>query len=356
MGGEDDFNRLLTTLYASATDPQSWAAGLSSLTEFAAGSGMVYLLSDKTTHSAFSVMTNHYGEDLSRRYVEHYARHDIVNHVAARAPIGQFFSCTDFISEETVRRNPFYNEFFMPTGSRYISAVRLIETERFLVTTGIHRSLKQGPFVRREIERLQLVSDHLVQASQLLHRFLELRAAHAQTSAALRKQDGVRARHGKIEAGTAEQTSALHRLIHHAAASSLTGSDGRGGGSLAFARSSGLGQLAILVSPLLETEATHGLFTGRRGAILFITDPHQPSITPVTLLMQLFGLTKAEAAVAASLAAGKSVGEIAEETGVSRNTVRVQTQSVLGKTGTRRQAELVRLLLSLPNARPESPP
>jgi DNA-binding CsgD family transcriptional regulator len=68
-------------------------------------------------------------------------------------------------------------------------------------------------------------------------------------------------------------------------------------------------------------------------------------------LRSLFGLTPAECRLVALLADGHSLSEIMELVGVSRNTVKSQLASIYGKTGTSRQAQLVRLLLQLPEMR-----
>lgn len=58
-----------------------------------------------------------------------------------------------------------------------------------------------------------------------------------------------------------------------------------------------------------------------------------------------FGLTKAEARLAAALADGCSPAQAASEFDVKLTTIRSQLQQIFAKTGTSRQAELVALLL-----------
>jgi DNA-binding CsgD family transcriptional regulator len=83
-------------------------------------------------------------------------------------------------------------------------------------------------------------------------------------------------------------------------------------------------------------------------AVVFAGDPaHGVGPTNDTLRV-LFGLTPAECRVAILLADGHSPATIAEMVGVSRNTLKTQMSSIYGKTGTSRQAQLVRLLLQLP--------
>ena len=68
---------------------------------------------------------------------------------------------------------------------------------------------------------------------------------------------------------------------------------------------------------------------------------------PATLLRDLFGLTPAEARLALELAHGASPRDAANRLGVTWNTTRTQLKAVLAKTGTNRQAALVRLLAAL---------
>ncbi len=62
-------------------------------------------------------------------------------------------------------------------------------------------------------------------------------------------------------------------------------------------------------------------------------------------LQTLFGLTPAETRLARELARGLSPGEAAEKLEVRTTTARSQLSSIFAKTGTRRQGELVALLL-----------
>ncbi len=87
---------------------------------------------------------------------------------------------------------------------------------------------------------------------------------------------------------------------------------------------------------------------GTRGpalAVLYVIDPEGDTGPDPETLQTLYGLTAAEAALAAELARGRSVDQIAERLGLSRHTVRGHLKAVFAKTGTHRQAELVGLLL-----------
>lgn len=72
------------------------------------------------------------------------------------------------------------------------------------------------------------------------------------------------------------------------------------------------------------------------------TDPMSPAA-----LRHRYGLTEAEAAIAALIAAGKTPAAIAVQRGSSVQTVRSQLKMIFEKTGTHRQAELAVLLRQL---------
>ena len=64
------------------------------------------------------------------------------------------------------------------------------------------------------------------------------------------------------------------------------------------------------------------------------------------LVAEALGLTPSESQVAAMLAAGSSVRDIATATGRQENTVYKHLKKMYRKLGISRQAELVRLVLS----------
>jgi DNA-binding CsgD family transcriptional regulator len=80
-------------------------------------------------------------------------------------------------------------------------------------------------------------------------------------------------------------------------------------------------------------------------AVIWIVDPYANPLPWEPVLRQAFGCTRAEASVAVALAQGSDIDEIAQLRGVSPGTIRAQIKGIFAKTNTRRQAELVALLL-----------
>jgi DNA-binding CsgD family transcriptional regulator len=103
-----------------------------------------------------------------------------------------------------------------------------------------------------------------------------------------------------------------------------------------------------VLSTKLEWPAWQGYPARRFARALFIGDPKQGSGDPFGNLGRLYGLTRGEAHLAALLVGDFSLTQAAEHLGITGNTARSVLKRILAKTGTRRQASLVRLLLSGP--------
>jgi DNA-binding CsgD family transcriptional regulator len=84
----------------------------------------------------------------------------------------------------------------------------------------------------------------------------------------------------------------------------------------------------------------------RPAAALLVSDPGQLAAPAETHLRELYGLTPAEARVAAAVIEVERLADIAARLKVSLNAIRLHLQHVFEKTGTHRQAELVRLLMA----------
>ena len=85
----------------------------------------------------------------------------------------------------------------------------------------------------------------------------------------------------------------------------------------------------------------------RRGAIAFVAPDREGAGDATRMYRETFGLTPAEARLAAHLKDGYSLKEAAEKLNVSVNTARNQIKSVFEKLGVNRQSDLIRHLTEL---------
>ncbi|PWJ84881.1 DNA-binding CsgD family transcriptional regulator [Pseudaminobacter salicylatoxidans] len=83
------------------------------------------------------------------------------------------------------------------------------------------------------------------------------------------------------------------------------------------------------------------------AGVCLIEDLDQPKVSDAANLAHVLGLTKAEAALAATLANGVSLRGAAEKRAIGYETARTQLRSIFSKTSTRNQQDLVALIARL---------
>jgi DNA-binding CsgD family transcriptional regulator len=237
---------------------------------------------------------------------------------------------------------------------------------------GLQRTRRQGHVGPDEIALFERLLPHLRQAvslgaslARLETRALALEdALHASgtamilldrggrvaftTAAAervLTQRDGLLVdREGRLRAARPAESAALARLIGKAA---RTGAGGglAAGGELALPRPSGKPPLLARISPMPLQGALP--IRERIAVAMVLRDPAAPPRTPGHCLRDLFGLTRAEAALAAALAEGTRLPAYAEAAGITHETARWHLKRVLAKTETRSQSELAARLARL---------
>jgi DNA-binding CsgD family transcriptional regulator/PAS domain-containing protein len=286
-----------------------------------------------------------------------------------RAPRGQIIRREQQFSDAYWERIDMYQEIYRPLGVYASLGVALLRTEHYFVPFGMVRAKSRGAFTARELALFERVIPHMQRLMQILLRLNDLDGRQAADAvlwdrlpfgvfildasgrilwgnrageSIVAQNDGLATRGKLLIAGAPDENAALHRLIGQAG---ITGA-GRGldaGGALALSRPSARRPLAVLVAPFAAARVEQ---LGRRPAVVvLVSDPEtRPQAAP-ELLAGLYGLTAREAALVALLLEGLDLHDAAERLALSMNTVRTHLRGVFTKTGTRRQAELVSLLL-----------
>ena len=146
---------------------------------------------------------------------------------------------------------------------------------------------------------------------------------------------------GTLRVGSRVSSASLRALIETACAASARGEDYLA--SLCIPRRSSPQDLLLTVCSLPEPADAGPL---DKLAVVFISDPaRRPEVSNV-ILSDVFGLTPTEAEVASALAGGRRTDEIAQDLAISATTVAFHLRNLFDKTGTRRQADLIVLILT----------
>ena len=132
--------------------------------------------------------------------------------------------------------------------------------------------------------------------------------------------------------------------------SALSGSP-LSGEAFQVARPSGGESYSVLVSILWGKQVHLGSsLLNEPLVIVYVRDPDRPEETRAEILQRLYGLTPSQARLAEALASGRSLKDVATMLGITLISARQYLKLVFQKTGTHRQAELVRKVLLIPPA------
>ena len=116
-------------------------------------------------------------------------------------------------------------------------------------------------------------------------------------------------------------------------------------GSMTVRRPAALEPLRLHVHPVGRKDTEYRAWPV--AALMLVVDRGSGMRIDPPLVAAALGLTPAEGRVAAQLAEGKTVGEIASATGRKVSTIRTHVRHIFTKHGITRQVDLVRLVLSI---------
>jgi DNA-binding CsgD family transcriptional regulator/PAS domain-containing protein len=364
-----DLSGLLDRLYSAAQEPALWPDFLELFADYTTDGMAAIHRYDLSRGAGEATISVRFDPEWGRKYQEHYAS---VNPWMTRDPRrlvpGTFNASNELMPEQDFLNSEWYQDFLRPQGYRYSLGAVAWREESEVVTLTTLRRAKAGPYGEREREVYRFVLPHLVRALGLEARlrtaegnWLAARAAFDRlpfgvvqfgAGGALRAvnraaeeifacRDGLALVRGRLVAASPATTAALQAAIAAALAVSSGGLEAPAD-AVAVGRPSGRRPFTVLVCPLRpDSEAV----AGERGAVLFLSDPERTPPAPTALLQRLYGLTAAESRVTSELVAGRDLEAVSEALGVTLGTARTHLKRVLAKTGTRRQAELVSVVL-----------
>ena len=174
----------------------------------------------------------------------------------------------------------------------------------------------------------------------------QLLGANRKAEDLLNSRDGIQLDSNGVMCAVDGGSPSLHELLHRAAAVAAV----RAGSKefwIAVPRQPGKRALTLLVRPAKRawSETRNSSPSVRPAALVMIVDSGIPANTVEEELRQLYRLTPMETRLAMGLVEGNSLDHCCHELGIRRSTGRMHVRNLFVKTGVRRQAELVSLLL-----------
>ena len=364
---DERYDAIVASIYAAAQAEKPWTDSLQLVVDsLNCWSGHLMGFDRQTGGMVFSHEAGQPPAEATLDYILRWHRSDPRNAVLLKALPDSWVHCHEHLSDAFVRSSNFYQDFLLPYGSRYVSGMHFSPTPDLVCILSFQRGTRQNPFDESERQILGRLGKHLRAAFLLQDQTRkELRAAVAGHAILQRLRHAVilidqsrrllyenPAGSSLLNAGAIMlRRSGLLGVNERRTSDKLTAAMQaltRGGESTCMAVDGGRGTSWLLHLAMLTPEETMRAF----GAVpvfmltLFSTDADARS--DHYLIASAFGLTPAEARVAAAAAKGWTDMQVAQSAGTSAATVRTQIRSIYAKTGTERRADLVRLLNSSP--------
>ena len=374
MSDQDAFERILASLHDAELDPSQWPT-TSALIDEACGINGNALLVSEGRQGAMRVLffgLYYRGQrhaDWEREYLDIY--HPIDERIprALQLPDSHLVHVTDLYTAEELKTSPTYNEGLPKAGAQDSLNVHLSgldgssigwslndpvtpdgwESSQLLLIKGLLPHLRQFVRVQQTLAKTEtlgasvteLLDNHRVGVIHLDRRG-QIVAANDRARAVLRRGDGLSDRGGVLRASLPADQAQLERLLADALP---TSSAPAVSGSMTLRRASVLPPFVMHVKPVSGPQMDFGAQRG--GALMLIAEPGHVSRIDSALVATTLDLTPAESQIAVWLAEGKTVHDIAAVTGRTVGSVYWSLNQIYRKQGISRQADLVRLVLSV---------
>lgn len=365
---DTDLLDVIEALYGAALQPDQWPLVLERIAGAfgCVGTSMIPLQTDGVMRS----MVTPELREVKEAYDTLWWRHDTpAQRVVARG-LKPGTAGTDrlVMTEEEIRRDPFYQDFLRSYGVGELLAAIGSTRDGRLVSLAVHRPLSRERFQFSDLERMTLLAKHVGRAMSISTALVEARGIASDFANAvdrlawgailLDREGGVRHVNGagerllgdglnvvaqRLRAARPQDDARLQRAI----AAALPGSAGAPARGVLLRRPSGRPALYAEAVPVQrQFEAMEFITFGAGGAMVLVRDLAASAPTLSQHLSDL-GLTPAEVRVAEAIGYGGRLRDVAEMHRISYETARSQLRSVFAKLGIGRQAELVAILSRL---------
>ena len=373
MSNQGTYERTLALLYDAMLDDTRWPATSALIDEACGIAGNALLVGEGPPDDIRILFVGLYyrGQrrpDLEREYLEVYQPINECIPRLRQLPAGHLVHFKDLLTAEELKTSRTYNELFLRGKYQNGLNVLLDGPGGSRMTWGLGDPVASDGWGSSEIAMVQALLPHIRQFIRVRQALVRAEA-HGTTVTALldnprigvlhldrrgkiievndrarsilRHGDGLSDRDGVLGALNPDDQLHLEGLV----AGALPTAAVTVSGSMLLARPSGLPPFVVHVKPVGVPQPDYG--ARHVAALVLLVEPgHHPRVDPAVVARTL-GLTPMESRVAVWLAEGKSVRDMAEATGRTQGSIYWHLKQIYQKQPVSRQADLVRLVLSI---------
>jgi DNA-binding CsgD family transcriptional regulator/PAS domain-containing protein len=365
---EDRLGPVVDLLYDAALDDTRWQGIAVTIAEAFASTSVVLKICGGPHGPQLTSVTDNLRMSMQEQsWADHWHRNDLWVERSAQLDLGQVFTSQSLMSDAQFERTSFYQDWTRQLGIYHMVGVLFPTAHGETGVLGVHRARAAGPYGEADRRQLGALLPHVRRALGLRDRLRNTALAQSAALGALERiETGVlvvdasrtvlyanRAAERLLESVPEIYTQAQRLRIDdpglnnrlawlvREAVRTATGGTHLQGTAMVVGRPGRL-PVTLLVAPWRATWAPADV--AQPAAMIFIRDPEASGSAASQTLRELFGLTRAEAAIAVAIGEGQSLEHIAAALGVGLGTVRTHLKKALAKTGTGRQGALVALV------------
>lgn len=333
--------RIIGEIYDAAGDVDRWAICLQSIRDLFGATAAHLIHHDHRSHNGGISAAAGLDPAAVHAYVTHYHAVDpwALNVKLDVIAVGSVVLGQSLIAHGDMLKTEYYDGLGKPHDlTRAMTSFLERPSSTVSANLSINRSDRAQEFTVHDVRLMRLLVPHLQRALALHRRFGRIDAhrsaavsvidrlsygvilvdvrlqpvlVNTMADQILREQDGLVLDRDALRASNAAQATALRQLIASAAAVTRGISVSMPDGAMTIGRRSPREPLHVLVTPV----STRNEYAGGEGlavAAIFVTDPTRTRRPNESVLQTLYGFTPAEARVAAALASGLTVQQIAQ--------------------------------------------
>jgi DNA-binding CsgD family transcriptional regulator len=371
-----DHDRLVQLIYDGADDPRGFQHALVAIADRLRAPYAQLLVVENST-ALLEHRFHGAAESGFHEYFAHWKDKDPRFAAALRRP-DHVLSDVGDIDRASFERSAIFNEVLLEQDARYSLFGNFQISPEVLLAPAFMRGQHRGPFDARDIAHLTALMPHLRRATRLrclvramqaelddlgraldaipsavviLDRSAKVVCANAPAEALLREGGGLRTERGKLTASMPATRRELSAAIARSAEEADAGARRPASAAVAPTISIPLDRdgagcsLSLVFFALRPRSTLRGSGSGAARVLVVLHDPRRRVRLDPALVAKVYGLTATEAALATALAEGQTLAEFARARGCTEQTARTHLKRILDKTGTHRQADLVRVLL-----------
>jgi DNA-binding CsgD family transcriptional regulator len=373
MSEAERLSLLIGEIYDAALDPARWPRVQGQVCEFVHGQASTLYWQDAVRQTGNVYYQVGISSDYERLYFEKYIAMNPLYPALTFFEAGEVHTVADVLPYDEMRKTLFYKEWLRPQGLLDVAFSNLEKSVSSSVVFTVVRRERDGTFDDEMLKNLRLVMPHIRRAA-LIGKVIDLKTmeaasmadsldgivagmfivdanahiAHANASGLAMLAEGslLRSQSGKLAANDADVERALHKVF--AAASNGDVAVGARGVAVPLTAQDGERYVAHALPLTAGARRLAGIAYAATTAV-FVCKTALNLPSPMETVAKLYQLTPSEIRVLLAVVEAGGVPAVADALGLSKETVKTHLNNVFAKTGTNRQADLVKLVAGYMN-------